>query len=475
MTKILVIAENRKHVRSICDFLKNYDDIFFQIVYYSTNAFDAFIFHKPDVVIIDSKIMIPINSLLKEFKQYKWHFRVIILGSIVEENQLEGLDIVLVENSDIQRVKEAILCFKVEEISIIENTDENFSQQNNYINPDFYYIMRSKYTGEGDIIIDEDNFNQLQQHIETIATPEVCNNDGQDIYIMIKKSNIRVSNPNPKIHRMIQHYLDPSYSSLYFEKVPWNQVDEKYIKLIELSKYCYFLQGECKIAENLQKNIRVSSFEENYEKIIRLLKYTIDENYTQIKGLLKKVYFDDIKNKYDFIALSNIREGIQFCEELFSKMLGRECKTMKLQENSLEDEYNKVVRYFTQILTQIHLKKISPFICEAFLYVFQHYSEELSLESMADKLCISKIHLSRIFKSQTNMTFLEFIQNLRIFIAKQYLSEDTYRINEIAEKIGYIDAHYFTKVFKKHTGYSPKEFRGLVYQERIKDESSYQG
>lgn len=59
------------------------------------------------------------------------------------------------------------------------------------------------------------------------------------------------------------------------------------------------------------------------------------------------------------------------------------------------------------------------------------------------------------------MTIIDYLTDIRIAAAKQMLENSDLMVKEIAEKVGYQEASYFTRVFKKNTGVSPAEYRRL--------------
>jgi YesN/AraC family two-component response regulator len=84
---------------------------------------------------------------------------------------------------------------------------------------------------------------------------------------------------------------------------------------------------------------------------------------------------------------------------------------------------------------------------------------ELDVQYMADKLNISRSNLHTKIKSLMNMNTSEFINTVRINRAKELMTDSKYTLSEIAYKVGYNDAAYFTRIFKKTTGKTPGEFR----------------
>ena len=90
------------------------------------------------------------------------------------------------------------------------------------------------------------------------------------------------------------------------------------------------------------------------------------------------------------------------------------------------------------------------------------------MDEIADELHVNRSYLSRFYKNKTGINLFDTILNLRIEAAKEYLLNTDMKTYEISEAIGVDDAGYFSKMFKKITGVSPKEFR-----KRGKDEKNY--
>ena len=83
----------------------------------------------------------------------------------------------------------------------------------------------------------------------------------------------------------------------------------------------------------------------------------------------------------------------------------------------------------------------------------------MSISQIAGKIYLSPNYLSLLFKKDTGKTINQFITEVRIEKAKALLRKDRTPLTSIAEKIGYHDANYFSKAFKKETGITPKAFR----------------
>jgi two-component system response regulator YesN len=116
-----------------------------------------------------------------------------------------------------------------------------------------------------------------------------------------------------------------------------------------------------------------------------------------------------------------------------------------------------------RICSYIHRKdetKNHRLIIKAKKYILEHYPEEFGLNEVASAINISPGYLSTIFRQYTGMCFSDYVTEVRIDQAKKLLRESDYKIYEISEMLGYQNAYYFSKVFKKITGMSPSEFSG---------------
>jgi two-component system response regulator YesN len=93
-------------------------------------------------------------------------------------------------------------------------------------------------------------------------------------------------------------------------------------------------------------------------------------------------------------------------------------------------------------------------------YIECHFHEpDLSLNDVATQVNLSPSHFSAVFSRETGETFKEYLTKLRLEKAKELLRMTSLKSFEISVQIGFNDPHYFSYVFKKHTGQSPKTFR----------------
>ena len=98
-------------------------------------------------------------------------------------------------------------------------------------------------------------------------------------------------------------------------------------------------------------------------------------------------------------------------------------------------------------------------IHKAMNYIREHMDREITLEELLRLTGMSKSHFSKHFKKITGKTFVTYLNDMRIESAKKYLVETRQPIYWIASQVGYMDEHYFRRIFRERTGENPKQYR----------------
>ena len=96
----------------------------------------------------------------------------------------------------------------------------------------------------------------------------------------------------------------------------------------------------------------------------------------------------------------------------------------------------------------------NPYISRAMIYIYENYERDISLEDTAATIGISSFYLSRLFKQEKQVTFVEVLTDVRIRRAVQLMKENQLSMREICQQTGYSSMTYFYRVFKKTTGFT---------------------
>lgn len=138
------------------------------------------------------------------------------------------------------------------------------------------------------------------------------------------------------------------------------------------------------------------------------------------------------------------------------------------QAENLSSMMKFLYQYFIGLCKDINFQKEVKGIdilkhCAA--YMEEHYMEEISLDSMAEKYYFNPSYFSTIFSNYFGKSFTNYLIEIRMKKAKELLLESGHKIKQIAAMTGYRDANYFIRAFKKYYGYTPDEFRKLISQD----------
>jgi len=92
-------------------------------------------------------------------------------------------------------------------------------------------------------------------------------------------------------------------------------------------------------------------------------------------------------------------------------------------------------------------------------YLEEHYAEQVTLRDAAERICMSEAYLSTVFKRETGIGFVDWINQLRVEKAASFLTATDLPSYLISERVGYENSNYFGRIFKKIKGVSPQKYR----------------
>ena len=139
-----------------------------------------------------------------------------------------------------------------------------------------------------------------------------------------------------------------------------------------------------------------------------------------------------------------------------------QCKRELRYISTSEQAYRRVkffVEEVTGFVQALHRLSFDDSIYRVQTYVQMHLSEEIHLEQVADAVGFSPAYLSRIFKEKTGTNFVAYVNQMRIEASKAELLSTDFSVSQVAQRCGFENVSYFTRVFKKFTGVTPAKYR----------------
>lgn len=148
------------------------------------------------------------------------------------------------------------------------------------------------------------------------------------------------------------------------------------------------------------------------------------------------------------------------CEEVLGYSLITENLSQQLGLNLIE----QVLLRAGQLVEQTPTSQRDPRVKRARDFISLHYVEPITADAIADYAHASKSHLSKIFRQEVGVSLLAWRDKLRMIKACQLLRETNNPVASIGNQIGYEDAAFFNRVFRRSTGVSPRAYRQQLTQ-----------
>lgn len=189
---------------------------------------------------------------------------------------------------------------------------------------------------------------------------------------------------------------------------------------------------------------------------------------------------DEMKELFLILKECKVKQTcVNYCMELFvliirqcedyqqiSKYLKR-CSEFDLN-TSIRDMYNLILQTVMEIndINEIvRSRKYSKSVRLSLDYISENISnEELTLSHISNQLFMNSDYFGKVFKKEMKENFNDYLSKLRIKKAQEIIGDNANdKIGEIAEKVGFgSNSQYFSQVFKKYTGYTPKEYKAVL-------------
>ena len=114
-----------------------------------------------------------------------------------------------------------------------------------------------------------------------------------------------------------------------------------------------------------------------------------------------------------------------------------------------------------QITDNLYDSYTSPLSAEIISFISSHYTEKITLNDISQATFYSAAYCENEFKKTTGKSIINYLIDVRVNAAKKLLAESSMSCARIATAVGFEDANYFSRIFKKRTGYSPLKFRAF--------------
>jgi len=233
-------------------------------------------------------------------------------------------------------------------------------------------------------------------------------------------------------------------SSLYYEEIKKNNSSND-----ELNRSACSTIDENEILLQLHK--KEKEIKLYFQNLIAILRYESKDSIPLMRSKMIEL----------LAILSRVMERVGISSIYSADMINKYTNSL-LESNSIEGLSAIMLEAIGEYLKLMHEtsnQPLNPNVNSMMQYIQKNYMNKLSLETIAEAVCLSPSYAGKIFKKDTGMPIMTYVLKTRIEKAKDFLMNPHYQIEEIANNVGFSDASYFTKVFKKFEGITPTQFR----------------
>ena len=162
-----------------------------------------------------------------------------------------------------------------------------------------------------------------------------------------------------------------------------------------------------------------------------------------------------LKPGADEELIAVLEEAIQVAKENEQRTEENGAQRNTESERNIAQEENE---NWEQSTENVRMTAVAEGIRE---YIDTHYMEDISLQTAAGAMNYSEAYFCKLFKQCFNKNFTAYLTEYRVKEAKRMLEQPAMNVKDVGRAVGYMDSNYFTRVFKRITGQTPTEYRGV--------------
>lgn len=248
------------------------------------------------------------------------------------------------------------------------------------------------------------------------------------------------------------------------------EIPQMYLQCINQLKH-KIIPGQPSILCEVDTTITEATFSEFVYNSINMVKgYMEKRDLQNVNRILQKIFDKRNESKFTISLLESI--VLEIHNAIKKSVVKFDMQIQGFSANDLFQPYyllkfNKISELKNDLITILgqffglsNLEE-GTLINSIKQYILNHYADNLTLSKIAEEHYLNPSYLSQLFKNKTGENISRFIEDIRVEKAKELLSNISISVVDVAFHVGYNDARYFSKVFKKKTGLLPS-----VYQEK---------
>jgi len=178
-------------------------------------------------------------------------------------------------------------------------------------------------------------------------------------------------------------------------------------------------------------------------------------SYLEVKQTVKRIlniFTDYISNHKQPKDVVDMEQMVDAADKMIES----------LDSEALCDILDEIIEFAASNSKEEASDSIRSLVKQAVQYIDTHYFEEINLSSLSQQFNVESSYFSKMFRQETGENPMVYITRLRMEKAKEYMKNKGINLTEIAFMVGYDDYTYFSRVFRKVEGKSPRDFRNNI-------------
>ena len=189
------------------------------------------------------------------------------------------------------------------------------------------------------------------------------------------------------------------------------------------------------------------------EKIGEFCDWMVRHDPNDLDSMRLKALEIVLRSEHEAFNAGSVNYAFDFRKDYLTQIIGLK---------SAQEIRNWFLDHMTSVTGTIHNQaeeKDESTVSRACKYIQENFRRELSLDDVSKEVNVSPYYFSKLFKEEIGENFIDYLTSLRIRNAKELLGRPVLTIREAGLQSGYADPNYFSRIFKKQTGMTPREYR----------------
>ncbi len=314
-------------------------------------------------------------------------------------------------------------------------------------------------------IHDEINLKEFHVDIRGLSNNQIFMRDFHNYFLFanmeddVERYPIIIDEIKASLCAHSHHRVRIGYSNVY------QDIDHFWRAVRESKRMCDYLFFERDLsAFDAEKNYIVGDLK------LEIAKYR-NNIIDAVKNLGKQASYSLVRELFDFIINQRFYDT-DYIFGCFTEIIESSAKYVDMKDHKLTDIETELIRCrdiaaLRKVVDDFYasiedIPRYPKSIVSAISYINNNYHKQISLSDLAGKVNLSEEYLSRLFKKETGLNILEYINNTRLEKADKLIKTTDFNINEIGFMVGIPNSSYFSNIYKKKYGVSPSKIRDIA-------------